>query len=216
MEQEFRESGTRLDVSYDDFIRTTQPRHRAAVQRAGPADCGRRRHLRGAYEGWYCVGCEAFKQEKDLVDGRCPLHGTTSSGSREKNHFFRLSAYRDRLLAALRGAPGISRAGRAAQRDPAPARGGPRGHLDQPRRPGMGHPAAGRSGERRLCVVRRAHQLRLCGRVRRRRGAVRALVAGRPPRDRQGHHPVPHRDLAGDADERRRCRCRGRCSATAS
>ena len=48
------------------------------------------------------------------------------------------------------------------------------------------------------------------------RGAVREVVAGRSARDRQGHHPVPRRDLAGDADVRRSCRCRGRCSATDS
>src|SRR4029453_3701435 len=52
----------------------------------------------GVYEGWYCVSCEAFKPEKDLVDGLCPIHRTKPDWIREKNHFFRLSADRDRLL----------------------------------------------------------------------------------------------------------------------
>jgi methionyl-tRNA synthetase len=58
----------------------------------------------GFYEGWYCVGCEAFKQEKDLVDGKCPLHSTVD-WIKEKNHFFRLSKYRDALLAHFAAHP---------------------------------------------------------------------------------------------------------------
>ena len=50
------------------------------------------------YEGAYCVSCEAFKPEKDLVDGLCPIHGTKPEWIRERNHFFRLSKYRDPLL----------------------------------------------------------------------------------------------------------------------
>ena len=158
----------------------------------------------GVYEGWYCVSCEAFKQEKDLVDGKCPLHPTlTPEWIREKNYFFRLSKYRDRLLDALRGAPGVPAARHPPQRDPAAARSGPRGHLGQPRRAVVGHPAAVRARQRRLRLVRRADQLRRGGRLRHRRRALRAVVAGRPARHRQGHHAVPHRGLAGDADERR-------------
>src|SRR4029453_5641413 len=51
----------------------------------------------GVYEGWYCVSCEAFKPEKDLVDGLCPIHRTKPAWIKEKNHFFRLSAFQDRL-----------------------------------------------------------------------------------------------------------------------
>jgi methionyl-tRNA synthetase len=98
MEREFRSVWDLLDVSYDDFIRTTQPRHRTAVQELVRRIAAAGDVYEGFYEGWYCVGCEAFKQEKDLVDGKCPLHGTTPDWIKEKNHFFRLSAYRDRLL----------------------------------------------------------------------------------------------------------------------
>lgn len=99
MEREFREVWRALDLSFDDFIRTTQPRHRAAVETLVRriADAGDL--YQADYEGWYCVGCEAFKQEKDLVDGLCPIHRTKPDWIKERNHFFRLSAYRDRLLA---------------------------------------------------------------------------------------------------------------------
>ena len=99
MEREFRTVWDLLDVSYDDFIRTTQPRHRTAVQELVRRIAAAGDVYEGFYEGWYCVSCEAFKQDRDLVDGKCPLHGTTPEWIKEKNHFFRLSAYRDRLLA---------------------------------------------------------------------------------------------------------------------
>ena len=61
----------------------------------------------GHYEGWYCVSCEAFKQEKDLVDGKCPIHLTTPEWIREKNHFFRLSRYQAPLLDHYARHPGF-------------------------------------------------------------------------------------------------------------
>jgi methionyl-tRNA synthetase len=106
MEQEFRAAWALLDISYDDFIRTTQPRHRAAVQEMVRRIAARGDVYEGYYEGWYCVGCEAFKQEKDLVDGKCPLHSTVD-WIKEKNHFFRLSAYRDALLAHIHANPRV-------------------------------------------------------------------------------------------------------------
>jgi methionyl-tRNA synthetase len=107
MEQEFREVWAGLDVSYDDFIRTTQPRHRAAVQTMVERIAEAGDLYQADYEGWYCVSCEAFKQEKDLVDGLCPIHRTTPDWIRERNHFFRLSAYRDRLLAHVQAHTGF-------------------------------------------------------------------------------------------------------------
>jgi methionyl-tRNA synthetase len=98
MEQEFRSVWSQLDLSFDDFIRTTEPRHRAAVQKLAQASYDAGDIYEGVYEGWYCVSCEAFKQEKDLIDGKCPLHATlTPEWLREKNYFFRLSKYRDAI-----------------------------------------------------------------------------------------------------------------------
>ena len=99
MEQEFRDTWRRLDISFDDFIRTTEPRHTAGV-----VELARRIHdagdiFEGKYEGWYCEGCEAFKQDKDLVGGHCPLHpAVTPQWISEKNYFFRLSKYQQPLL----------------------------------------------------------------------------------------------------------------------
>ena len=99
MEQEFRTVWRELDISFDDFIRTTEPRHRAAVQKLAQRCFDNGDIYEGQYEGWYCVSCEAFKQEKDLIDGKCPLHPTlTPEWIRERNYFFRLSKYRERLL----------------------------------------------------------------------------------------------------------------------
>jgi methionyl-tRNA synthetase len=104
MEGEYRSVWKLLDISYDDFIRTTQPRHKAAVQELVRRITANGDVYEGFYEGWYCVGCEAFKQEKDLVDGKCPLHAAVD-WIKEKNHFFRLSKYRDPLLAHFAAHP---------------------------------------------------------------------------------------------------------------
>ena len=99
MEELFQKTWRSLDISYDYFIRTTEPKHKAGV-----AELLRRVYdagdiYQGVYEGWYCVGCEAFKPEKELVDGRCPLHPQTEpQWIREKNYFFRLSKYQQSLL----------------------------------------------------------------------------------------------------------------------
>src|SRR5262249_33736399 len=92
MEQEFRSAWRALDVSFDDFIRTTEARHKHGVVEMVSRLHGAGDIYEGTYEGWYCVGCEAFKQDKDLVDGQCPLHpATLVQWISEKNHFFRLS-----------------------------------------------------------------------------------------------------------------------------
>jgi methionyl-tRNA synthetase len=107
MEQEFRQTWQRLDVSYDDFIRTTEPRHKAGVTALAQRIYEAGDIYEGVYEGWYCVGCEAFKQEKDLVDGKCPLHLTKPQWIREKNFFFRLSKYQRPLLEYFAAHPGF-------------------------------------------------------------------------------------------------------------
>ena len=98
METEFRTVWRRLNLSFDDFIRTTEPRHRKAVETLVSKAHAVGDIYEGEYEGWYCVSCEAFKQEKDLVEGLCPVHLRKPEWIKERNHFFRLSAYRDRLL----------------------------------------------------------------------------------------------------------------------
>ncbi|MDH5225088.1 MAG: methionine--tRNA ligase, partial [Actinomycetota bacterium] len=96
----YRAVWERLDISYDDYIRTTEPRHHASVAKILRAvhDNGRDDIYEGTYEGLYCVSCEAYYTEDDLIEGNCPIHGRPVEQMREQNYFFRLSAYRDRLL----------------------------------------------------------------------------------------------------------------------
>ena len=97
MESAFREVWGRLDISFDDFIRTTESRHRVAVTTLVSRIAEAGDIYEGFYEGWYCVSCEAFKQEKDLVNGNCPVHQKPPDWIKEKNYFFRLSRYQQRL-----------------------------------------------------------------------------------------------------------------------
>ncbi len=107
MAGEFRDVWRRLDISFDDFIRTTEPRHRASVQELIRRISAAGDIYEGFYEGWYCVSCEAFKQEKDLVEGLCPIHRTKPDWIREKNYFFRLSKYQQPLLKLFAAQPDV-------------------------------------------------------------------------------------------------------------
>lgn len=87
-----------LDISYDDFIRTTEPRHETRAQKFVQALHDKGDIYLDTYKGLYCVGCEAFKQPDELVDGKCPDHGTEPEEIEESNYFFRLSKYQDKLI----------------------------------------------------------------------------------------------------------------------
>jgi methionyl-tRNA synthetase len=96
--EKWRELPDRIDAEIDFFIRTTDEEHKRFVQ-----DFVQRIYDNGdiyedTYAGLYCVGCEAFKTEDELVDGKCPEHDIVPEWIEEKNYFFRLSAYQDRLL----------------------------------------------------------------------------------------------------------------------
>jgi methionyl-tRNA synthetase len=95
----WRELPELVGASIDYFIRTTDEGHKRFVQ-----DFLQRIYDNGdvyqdVYAGLYCYGCEAFKSEEELVDGNCPDHGVPPEWIEEKNWFFRLSAYQERLLA---------------------------------------------------------------------------------------------------------------------
>ena len=113
--ERFQAMWDRLEISHDQFIRTT-----AAEHREGVSDLLRRIFDRNpddfyekAYQGRYCVGCEAFKQDSEIVDGKCILHPTrTLEWVEERNWFFRLSRYRTFLLERLTDDPERARASR--------------------------------------------------------------------------------------------------------
>lgn len=102
--ERFQTMWRRLSISYDQFIRTTAEDHRAGVRALidaifenSPDD-----FYEKEYEGWYCVGCESFKQDNEIIQGKCVLHPTrTLQWVAEKNWFFRLSAYSEKLRALI-------------------------------------------------------------------------------------------------------------------
>ncbi len=94
----FRETWKLLDIAYDDFIRTTEPRHHDAVQSFLQQVYDNGWIEKGTYAGWYCVACEAYYAEGDLVDGNCPIHGRPVEWLEEDNYFFKLSAFTQPLL----------------------------------------------------------------------------------------------------------------------
>jgi methionyl-tRNA synthetase len=94
----FRSQWDVLGITYDDFIRTTEPRHKVVVQRVLQQLYDAGEVYFGEYGGQYCVGCERFYTEKELVDGRCPQHGTVPTFLKEPNYFFRMSRYQTWLL----------------------------------------------------------------------------------------------------------------------
>ena len=101
----FREMTERVNASNDFFIRTTDPRHEAAVQEFVQRIYDAGEIYEGVYAGLYCPRCEAFYTETDLVDGACPVHGIVPEYVEEKNWFFRLSGYQERLLELYDGNP---------------------------------------------------------------------------------------------------------------
>jgi methionyl-tRNA synthetase len=99
---EFTAAWRSLDISNDDFIRTTEPRHAAAVVEMIRRMEARGDLYRGTYAGFYCVGCEAYKTEDELIEGHCPEHRSQAAvWMEEEDWFFRLSAYREPLLDLL-------------------------------------------------------------------------------------------------------------------
>ncbi|MFQ5746938.1 MAG: methionine--tRNA ligase [Gemmatimonadota bacterium] len=108
--ERWRETWRRLAISNDDFIRTTEPRHEAAVTELLTRILRSDDIYLDRYAGYYCERCEAFRKESELVDGRCPLHPSRDiQWTEEENYFFRLSAYRDRLLAHVEAHPDFIR-----------------------------------------------------------------------------------------------------------
>ena len=96
-----------MEISYDDFIRTTEDRHVKRVQEMFMKLYEKGDIYKGEYEGWYCTPCESFWTEAQLVDGNCPDCGRPVTKAKEEAYFFRLSKYADDLLKLYEENPGF-------------------------------------------------------------------------------------------------------------
>jgi methionyl-tRNA synthetase len=94
----FKEAWKRLNITNDDFIRTTEDRHKRVVAEMIKRINEHGDIYKGEYEGWYCVPCESFWTDTQLDDGKCPECNREVNRLREETYFFRLSKYQDRLL----------------------------------------------------------------------------------------------------------------------
>lgn len=97
----FKALNGELNLSNDSFIRTTDEDHKKGAQKLWKKLVEAGDIYKGSYEGLYCVGCEAFVLEKDLVDGKCPNHDKEPEKLKEENYFFKLSKYTERIKNAI-------------------------------------------------------------------------------------------------------------------
>src|SRR5690242_4579460 len=99
MARQFKEVWQALEISYDDFIQTSEARHHRGCQQFIQKVFDNGYIYKGTYEGWYCEGCEAFKTEKELDAGKnCPIHKTPAVRRTEPCYYFSLSKFQQRLL----------------------------------------------------------------------------------------------------------------------
>ncbi len=214
----FRSAEAALLISPDRFIRTTDPDHYRSAQEMVRRAYDNGDIYLGTYEGWYCPN-EGFKTPSDLVETasgmQCPNHPNVPlQWLTERNWFFRLSAYQDRLLAHYEANPDFVQPDyrrnemlgfiRQGLQDFSISRAGATWGIPFPiledgsssQRPdGTWEPG----GRHDLRLVRRPDQLHHRRRIPGRSRRVPPLVAGGSPCDRQGHRAVPHHLLAGDA-----------------
>ncbi|MDR2354337.1 MAG: methionine--tRNA ligase [Deltaproteobacteria bacterium] len=105
----FKYTWPKFNIRYDDFIRTTQDRHKDVVSKFLDLVNNNGDIYFGEYGGLYCVGCERFYNERELVDGLCPDHKTPPVYIAEKNYFFKMSNYQDWLIDHIKTNPDFIR-----------------------------------------------------------------------------------------------------------
>jgi methionyl-tRNA synthetase len=104
--QKFQDAWHHLNLSYDRFIRTTEPDHTKVVQAIWTKMMEKGDLYKASYQGLYCAGCETFLTERDLTeDGRCQVHLSTPEPVEEENYFFRLSHYKEKIRAHIEAHP---------------------------------------------------------------------------------------------------------------
>ncbi|MCI0642580.1 MAG: methionine--tRNA ligase [Gemmataceae bacterium] len=107
MANQFKDVWRALDISFDDFIQTSEPRHHAGCQKFIQKVFDSGAIYKGTYEGWYCDGCESFKTDTEAkeAEGLCSIHKTPLVRRSEPCHFFALSRFQERLLAFYEAHP---------------------------------------------------------------------------------------------------------------
>lgn len=93
-----KELWAKMEIEYDDFIQTTEERHEKVVQKIFDRFMEQGDIYKGEYEGWYCIPCETYFTETQLVDGKCPDCGRAVKLMKEESYFFNMKKYADRLL----------------------------------------------------------------------------------------------------------------------
>lgn len=99
--EEFKGLWKKLNINYDNFIRTTSENHKKAVTKVLQTLFDKGAIYKGEYEGLYCVGCEQFKSENELVDGKCPDHETVPEKMKEECYLMKMTEIQDRLIAKI-------------------------------------------------------------------------------------------------------------------
>ncbi len=103
----FRELCRVLNISYTDFIMTTEQRHRKVAAKIVKQLKKNGDIYKGTYEGPYCVDCETYYTEKDLIDGKCPVHDKKVETVKEESYFFRMSKYQKSILDTIKKNPDL-------------------------------------------------------------------------------------------------------------
>ncbi len=161
-----------MNISNDDFIRTTEPRHIASSQALWQALEKRGDIYLGSFAGWYSVRDEAFYDESELVDGKAPT-GAEVEWVEEENYLLPPLGLAGPAARVLRGQSRLHRAAQPAQRGHQLRQRRAERPLDLAHQLQLGHPGAGRPDARHVCLARRAHQLHHRGRLSRHRNAKR-------------------------------------------
>ena len=199
---EFRQLWNRMGISNDDYIRTTEDRHKKRVQVLFRKIRDNGYIYKGTYTGQYCVSDELYVDGAQPGDP-CPTCGRITETVKEENYFFKLSAFQDKLLGFVRKS-GVHSSGDAAQRSDFVRALGAARFVDQPLDFFLGHSGAGRSQARDLRVAGRAGELHYRDRLRfiarRSAGGIQEILARRRADDWQRNRPLPLRLLAGVFD----------------
>lgn len=98
----FQELWMKLGISYDRFIRTTEDGHKQAVQKVLQDFYDRKIIYKGEYEGLYCAGCEQFKNESDLIDGKCPDHNIEPVFTQEESYLMQMTVMQKKLIRRIK------------------------------------------------------------------------------------------------------------------